>query len=156
MSKFNLEINDNFYLQTICSSFNDISLKDVESECEQLKYLWKGKHKKLFKLLNIIVPKTCLVVRPDESDRIIDTLLTSGGELYIPITNLIHIIMKKNMCLHNCINLFKLKRIKSIQLGYALTYNKFWCQHAWGIDINTNNIVETTDPMLGYLFVCNL
>lgn len=148
-----LNVSDEHYLKKIHSQFNSVPSKDIRLACNHYKYLWQKKHKKLFRLLNQIVPKTFLLVQSDESNRIIETLLGSGGKLYIPEKKILCIPMQQNLCLYNCIDLLNKKKITHIYLGYVLAPEKFWYQHAWGIDID-GNMIETTRPAVAYFFSC--
>jgi hypothetical protein len=107
---------------------------------------WYNKdHDKMNEILQKIVPKTHIVASPQEhfsTEKIILTgkLLTNSKML---------VTMGNNHCHDNCEILLKLKKIKNIYTGYALSPDGLWRYHSWGID-KYDKIIETTEARLLY------
>lgn len=109
---------------------------------------WTEKHTMLQTYLDDLAPDTHLVSSPDDQE-LIDHLL-NNGYFRIVDNDLILKKMKTSRCHDNCDELLKGKKIKELHHGIALSADRLWRQHSWGIDFD-NKIIETTEPRVVYL-----
>lgn len=109
---------------------------------------WSSKHSELQSYLEKIVPGTHLVAVPFDSKSL--EYLLSGGIFKIATNNVIFTPMIQSGCHANCGVLLRAGKVKEYHTGYALSRDRLWRYHSWGIAFD-GRIVETTEPRLAYL-----
>ena len=133
-------------------------LESVPTE-EQIKLLkskpwWNDNHNIGNKFLAQIIPGTHLVAHPSDATEIENLVMfESNVKIYFIDKNIIFKKMENSHCHDNVFLLLALKKLKSMQSGYALSKDGLWRHHSWGIDKN-DKIVETTIERLVY--VCSV
>ena len=105
-------------------------------------------HDQINLILNVFAPGSQIVAMPKSHshtnlDQIICKFFNRQTNPYKQIKLL------DGFCHDNCELLFKIKQIKSIYSGYALSSDGLWRFHSWGFDYD-NKLVETTESRLCY------
>ncbi|XWV26143.1 hypothetical protein QJ857_gp0936 [Tupanvirus soda lake] len=107
---------------------------------------WTPNHDKIQDILINLVPETHLVATPvDDIEKMLDGFLVRVVD-----NDLILLKMKQNQCHDNSSRLLYQNKIKEMHTGLALSADRRWRSHSWGID-NNNIIIETTVPRLVYI-----
>jgi len=107
---------------------------------------WNQDHDQLQEILVELVPDTHLVAAPDDNvNEMFDEFL-----LRLADENVILKKMKTSLCHDNSKKLLCKRKIKEMHTGYALSSDRRWRYHSWGID-SEDRIVETTVPRLIYI-----
>lgn len=140
--------------------------KDLEQS--QISFLetrpwWNKSHVILQINLNTLIPGTHLVAHPGDELTIFHLVVDTETKTEINIKNsiknpelrivdndlIIH-KMQSKMCHHNAKRLLEQKKIKELHSGLALSNDRLWREHSWGVDFD-GKIVETTVSRLAYL-----
>lgn len=127
----------------------DEVLSPYHIETLKTKPWWTDNHTVLQLNLEKICPGTHLVAMPWDSNDV--KWLLEGGVLTISgKNNVIFKPMAVSLCHDNCEDLLRSGKIVKYYTGYALSRDRLWRHHSWGISPD-NKIIETTQPRIAYL-----
>jgi hypothetical protein len=112
---------------------------------------WTENHSILQDILKILVPDTHLVAVPWDT-KCLAFLLNNHGLLRFGVNNTIYVPMIQSACHDNCDFLLENNKIKEYHTGYALSADRLWRFHSWGIS-HDDKIVETTESRIAYLTI---
>ena len=136
-------------LVNLQQKLKDEVLAQDHIETLKTKPWWTDNHYVLQLNLEKICPGTHLVSVPWDSDSL--KWLLEGGILTISRKdNVIFTPMATSSCHDNCEDLLRSGKIIKYYTGYALSCDRLWRYHSWGIT-SDNKIVETTQPRIAYL-----
>lgn len=147
---FELYNNDKSCLDTIQTMMSEYKLEQKRIETLKSKPFWIDEHTQLQEQIETIIPGTHLVAVPwsIESTR----NLLKGGLLRI-VTNSEDVIMNamaQSGCHDNCEELLRTGMIKEYYTGYALSRDRLFRYHSWGVNFD-DKIVETTEERIAYV-----
>lgn len=127
------------------------ALTDKHKSILETKAWWTANHSILQKKLEELVPGTHVVAVPWDS-KILKYALDNGAELRVVSSTDISMPMTSRACHNNCEYLLRKGVINEYHSGYALSEDRLWRFHSWGISPD-NKIVETTEPRIAYLVI---
>ena len=146
---YTLENSNEQDYQNLQKKLSSVILSEKHIKILKTKSWWTTNHDVLQSELEKICPGTHLVAVPWDSKTL--KYLSKGGILRInDRKDILFHEMEASSCHNNCEILLSAGKIESYCTGYALSIDRLWRHHSWGISFD-NKIVETTEPRIAYL-----
>lgn len=145
-------------LDKVSDISKQIILIKTDLEQDHIKLLlekpwWNKNHSFVNKILTNICQGTHLVSMPDDSIEINKMVNNDLKKIKLIISddkNTILKLMEKGCCHDNASELLKTNQVKKMHTGFALSKDRLWRYHSWGIS-RSGKIIETTILRLVYV-----